>query len=185
LLDAFLKFVDPVLDGESTDSDHTKEIEIFSFDQTILRSAPSSLRSDSSSQARSEHTPFTIIKPLDRTSPKLLQASCAGTLYNKIEISLCQPGGKSSSNADQWKKVVYLKITLEKAFLSRVHLVADPTLHFFGRATQYPVLSPEVLNVGPLEEVDLTYQKIQWLYKGGTGTLNISGEWDLTRNSGT
>ena len=33
--------------------------------------------------------------------------------------------------------------------------------------------------MGPLEELDLTYRKIQWTYKGGGGNANISGTWNL------
>jgi len=66
--------------------------------------------------------------------------------------------------------------------ISRVHLVGDPSLHRFGRTTDFPIAATELLNAGPLEEIELTYQKIDWLYKGGSGALNINGKWNLTSN---
>lgn len=186
LLDAFLKFEEPALVGESTDGDHSSEIEILSFEQSILRAAPSTGAKSGGSdtgKATSEHQPLTVVKLLDKASPKLYQAASAGTVYGKATLSICQPSGTTTTTSDQWKKVVVLQIVLNNVYISRVHLVGDPALHTFGRSKTFPITDGALLNMGPLEEIDLSYKKIDWLYKGGTGTQNINGKWNLLTNS--
>jgi type VI secretion system Hcp family effector len=186
LLDAFLKFEEPTLPGESTDTLHSTEIEILSFEETIVRPTMTpGGTSESTTKVRSEHKPLTIIKPLCKASPKLHQAACAGTVYKKATLSLCQPLGTSKTTSDRWKKIEYLQVKLGTVHITRVHLVGDPALHYFGRATNFPIVAGSVLEMGPIEEIDLTYQTIEWLYKGGTGALNISGKWNLQTNSAT
>jgi len=112
-LDAFLKIETPNTDGESTDKLHLNEIEIVSFEQTITRSSGGNLDS-SAEKAHSKHRGITIIKPLDSTSPKLLQAACQGTVFGKISLFLCQSSGTSKTTSDRWKKIVYFEIVMEK-----------------------------------------------------------------------
>lgn len=185
LLDAFLKLEEPALAGESTDDGHGGEIEILSFEQSILRAAPSSGAAAGTSdtgKSTSDHQPMTVVKLLDKASPKLYQAASAGTIYGKATISICQPSGTTKTTSDRWNKVVVLQLTLSHVYISRVHLVGDPALHAFGRSKEFPITDGALLNMGPLEEIDLTYKKINWLYKGGTGTQNISGKFNLLTN---
>ncbi len=185
LLDAFIKIEEPKLEGESTDADHTGEIEVLSFSQQITRSSLLGAAGENARRAQSEHTPVTVIKPLDKASPKLYQAACAGTIYKKVTLSLCQPGGSSSDATSKWKKVVYWEMTLENVHISRIHYVADPSLHLFGdsEGRTFPLLNGEATQMGPLEEFDLKFEKIKWLYKGGTGQQKISGSWNLLANA--
>ena len=188
LLDAFLKFETPALPGESTYSTHTDEIEILSFEQTIIRpplSAGVKAGSAEAKKARSDHKPWTIIKPLCKASPKMYQASCAGTVYTKATLTLCHPNGTSKTSSDAWKKIVYFQVVLGGVTISRVHLVGDPGLHHFGRATDFPITAGSALDMGPIEEIDLTYQTVEWLYKGAKGNANFSGKWNLKTNSST
>ncbi|MCH8829430.1 MAG: type VI secretion system tube protein Hcp [Planctomycetes bacterium] len=183
-LDAFLKIETPKTDGKSTDKEHSDEIEIVSFEQTITRSSGGN-QDSSAEKSHSKHRGITVIKPLDSTSPKLLQAACQGTVFGKISLFLCQSSGTSKTTSDRWKKIVYFEIVMEKVYISRMHLVGDPSLQHLGRSDEFPILSGAALEMGPLEELDLTYQKIQWLYKGSTGALNITGKWNLQTNSAT
>lgn len=185
MLDAFLKFDGPALEGESTDKNHPKEIEVISFDQSIVRTAPATNKAGTAEKARSEHKPLTIVKILDKASPKIYEAACKGTKFAKAILSVCQPSGTSKTTSDSWKKVTYWQVTMETVHISRVHLAGDPALHRFGRATDFPIAAGEVLNMGPLEEIDLTYEKIEWLYKGGSGTMNFVGKWNLKTNAPT
>lgn len=187
LLDAFLKFEEPALEGESTDKGHLKEIEILSFEQAVVRTAPAGGGKDSAaeSKARSEHQPMTIIKVLDKASPKIYQAACAGTVYGKVTLSVCQPSGTAKTSSDSWKKVTWWEVTMTKVRVSRIHCVGDPGLHRMGRATDFPISSGAALAMGPLEELDLTYETIKWLYKGGSGTMNFVGQWNLKSNAPT
>ncbi|HBN77336.1 MAG TPA: hypothetical protein DD473_16305 [Planctomycetaceae bacterium] len=178
LLDSYLKLTEPTLDGESTDTLHEKEISIVSFEQIINRANMLSQNdAGTENKSRSEHSPFRIIKLLDKTSPKLLEAACKGTLYKKAVLSLCQPNASSGTTSSSWKKAVYFEVTLENVHITRVHLMGDPTNVPSG------IMNSEILQMGPLEQIDLSYRKIKWLYKGGTGTINISGSWNLGTNS--
>jgi type VI protein secretion system component Hcp len=62
--------------------------------------------------------------------------------------------------------------------------VGDSTIHL-------PVLKAPLLNsglvaaMGPVEEIDLSYQKIKWMYKGSTGTANLPGTWSITERKGS
>lgn len=180
LLDAFMKFEEPSLMGESRNAEHTDEISILSLDHAILREPlAAGSKAGTNQKPRSEHRPVTIIKQLDKASPKLYQACCQGTVYQKVTIYFRQPGRDGNPN----NRVVYLEILLEGVNITRAHLVGDPKLQQFGKTSLYTVDSAELIDLGPLEEVDLNYTKIQWLYKGETGKMNISGKWDLTANA--
>ena len=171
LLDCYLKLTDPALEGENTDDLHAKEIGVFSFEHVITRADFASAGdSETAAKPRSDHAPIRIIKPLDKTTPKLLEAACKGTLYKQGVLSFCQSSGTSDNTSSSWKKIVYFEVTLEQVYITRAHLMADPRLS-------------DVNALGPLEEIDLSYRKIKWLYKGGTGKANISGGWNLATNS--
>ena len=184
LLDAFLKFESPVIAGESTDAKNLAQIEILSFEQTVVRAQSSTgVVADATPKGRAQHSALTIIKPLDKSSPKLFEAACKGTLYAKVTMSVCQPLGKTNAAASTWKKQVYFEITLEQVHVSRVHLVGEPKLHSLGLSVPFSMMAGSTYDVGPLEEIDLTYQKIKWDYKGGTGVANVTGTWSLLANT--
>ncbi|MEQ8788336.1 MAG: type VI secretion system tube protein Hcp [Pirellulaceae bacterium] len=184
LLDAFLKIDQPAITGGSTDSLFAGQIEIISFSQAIERTRPLTPTGSASpgNYARSEHKPITIIKEIDMSSPKLYQAACAGTTYDTAVITLCQPSGTTQQTSDNWKKIPYMQITLTQVNITRAHLVGDPRLHPFGASEHYPLIAGEVTAMGPVEEIDLAYQVIQWNYKGGTGSLNVTGGWSVVGN---
>ena len=184
LLDAFLKFETPAIAGESTDSKNVAQIEILSFEQTVARAQNSTgVVADASPKGRAQHSALTVIKPLDKSSPKLFEAACKGTLYGKVTLSVCQPLGKVKDATSTWKKQVYFEITLEQVHVSRVHLVGEPKLHAMGLALPFGMVAGSAYDVGPVEEIDLTYQKIKWDYKGGTGTANVPFTWSLLANT--
>ncbi len=185
MLDAFMKIEGPNLAGESTDQEFTGEIELFSFDQTIVRGATAGKAGTSDVQrGAGELKPMTIVKPLDLTSPKLLQAAAAGTVYDKLTLSVCQPSGTSKEQSDRWQKKPYLVIVLQKVHITRMHLTGDPALHFFGRQNSFP-FAKDIMECGPLEEIDWAFKKIAWAYKGGTAQKNITGTWNLETNRPT
>lgn len=182
-LDAFLKLEEPALKGESTDDLHADEIEILSFEQTVKR--PRSATDGGTGETRkgtTECSAITILKPLDGATPKLMESACSGTIYKKATITLCQPSAKSDGKRTAWKRITYFEISLQNVQISRVRLVGDPTIHL--PVVQAPLLnSGLVAAMGPVEEVDLSFQKIKWMYKGSTGTANLSGMWSITERS--
>jgi type VI secretion system secreted protein Hcp len=178
-LDAFLKLDEPLLKGESTDDLHSDEIEILSFEQTVKRPrAASDSTQPDNRRGTTECSAITILKALDGSTPKLMESSCAGTIYKKATLTLCQPSAKSDGKRTDWKRITYFEVALQNVQITRVRLVGDPTIHL-------PVLQAPLLNsglvaaMGPVEEVDLSYQKIKWTYKGSTGTANLTGMWSI------
>ena len=127
---------------------------------------------DNKSRSRPELSALRVIKLLDKTSAKLLEAACKGTLYKKATISLCQPSGTVDTSSS-WKRIVFFEILLQQVHISGVRLMGDPRLHYNS------IGAGDVMEMGPLEEVDLSFRKVKWTYKGGTGKSNITGAWSL------
>ena len=177
-LDAFMKIEEPQLAGESTDNLLTGQIEILSFEQAIVRRSQlgtAASESQAKTKATAEHLPIRIIKPLDKTSPKLMEAISKGTVYKRVTLSLCQPSGTTDTSSSSWKRIVYLEVKLEGVHLASFRFLGDPDLHY----TALPGV------FGPVEELELAYKKITWMYKGGSGSANISGSWNLGTNAPT
>lgn len=182
LLDAFLKLVGQ--DGESTDSLHGKEIEIFSFEQTVTRTRKTASGTGDKSVWSTELSVVTVLKPVDSASPKLVAGACATrpTMYPEATISVCHSGGKSTETSDKWKKICYYEMVLKDVYVARVHMVGDPRVHLLGKAHAYPVIPGDLALVGPLEEIDLAYREVDWKYKGNDGTKNITGSFKLPKS---
>ena len=187
-LDAFmcLKTSAGDLKGEGTDELFPDQIEILSFDQTILRTDKGKVSKSGTADidgGKYQFKPITIIKLLDQTSPKLYAALCNGTTFTEVTLNLCQPSGTSKDNSDRWTKKPYLIITLSAAILTRVHLAGDPSRHYFGgEGALYPP-SGSMMGMGPLEEIEFSPGKIKWEYKGGSGNLNINANWNMRTNT--
>lgn len=176
-LDAFMKIEEPPLAGESTDVDHVNQIEILSFEQVVQRSTGSSTSAagESGKKLAAHLSPVRVIKQLDKATPKLMEAAAKGTIYNKVTLTLCQPGGTADTDSSSWSKVIYYQVILEKAHVSSIRWIGDPSLHY----------SSIPGGIGSSEELELAFRKISWMYKGGSGTANISGTWNLNTNAPT
>lgn len=111
-----------------------------------------------------------------------MESACIGTIYKKATITLCQPSAKSDGKRTAWKRITYFEISLQNVQITRVRLVGDPTIHL--PVVQAPLLNSGIVAaMGPVEEVDLSFQKIKWMYKGSTGTANLPGSWSITERS--
>lgn len=159
--DAFLK-VDGV-DGESTDDKHKSWIEILSFSAGATQ--PASATRSSSGGASAERVDlhdFSIVKALDKASPKLFEACCTGKHFKEIKIELCRAGGD---------KVKYMEYKLEEAIVHSIR----------------PGGSSHGAETLPLEEVSFDYGKIQMTYTqqkraDGSGGGSVPAGWDATAN---
>jgi type VI secretion system secreted protein Hcp len=162
--DAFLK-IDGI-PGESTDDKHKDWIEILSYSHGL--SQPSS-GAQSSGGARSaervNHQDFSIVKTLDKASPKLALSCCTGAHIKEIKLELCRATGD---------KQKYMEYKLSDVIVSSVRP---------GGAAQ----GGETL---PLEEVSFNYGKIEWTYtatdhKTGKPAGDVKANWDLVANKGS
>lgn len=175
-LDAFMKIEQPGLPGESTDGDHATEIEILSFEHNILRPTATGAKQGTDSKKPIAHlSPVRLIKQLDKATPKLLEASCKGTIFGKVTLALCQPTGTADQALTAWGKLVYFEVVLEKVHVASIRCLGDPALHY----TALPS------TLGPAEELELGFRKIKWMYKGASGSANIGSSWNLDTNAAT
>jgi type VI secretion system secreted protein Hcp len=161
--DAFLKIA--TIPGESTDDKHADWIEILSYSHGVSQPISGSVSSGGSRSAeRVDHQNFSIVKTLDKASPKLALACCNGEHINEVKVELCRAGGD---------KTKYMEYKMSDVMVSSVRP---------GGASQ----GAENL---PLEEVTFSYGKIEWTYtetdhKTGKPKGDIKSHWDLVANKG-
>lgn len=162
-LDAFLKLETQT--GESTDTLHDKEIEILSFEQTTSRYRKDS--NDTGTWAFNLSV-VTIIKPLDASSPRLMEAvTQSAKTFSKATISVCRMKGDSTQSPDKWKKIDYFTIVLTDVYITRIQLIGDARIRSFGGDEIHRFYPEDLSAIGPLEQVDLNYKKMTWTYIGG------------------
>lgn len=161
--DAFLKI--GTIPGESTDDKHKDWIEILSYNHGLEQKSSGSQSSGGARSAeRCNHEDFTIVKALDKASPKLAYACCRGEHIQEITVELCRATGD---------KQPYMSYKMNDVIVSAVR----PG----GSASGEEAL--------PLEEVSFNYGKITWKYtmtdhKTGRPAGNVENNWDLTSNKG-
>ena len=158
--DAFLK-IDGV-DGESTDAKHKGEIEILSFHWGVSQAITGTVSSAGTfSGQRADLTALSVVKQLDKASPKLAQACAAGDHMKSATLTLCRAGGD---------KQPYMKYKLSDVLLESVRT---------GGAS-----SGE--GGVPTEEVGLRYGKIEFEYTvigtDGKPAGTVPGGWNLKEN---
>jgi len=159
--DAFLE-IDGI-PGESTDDAHPDWIEILSYSMGIAQAASASASSGGGASAeRANFQDFSIVKALDKASPKLAVACADGTHISSVVLELCRAGGGQS-------EVHEYKLT-------------DCIVSSFR-----PGGSGQGGETLPLEEVSFNYGKIEWNYiqqkrADGSGGGNVAAGWDLEKN---
>ena len=157
--DAFVKF--DGINGESTDSKHSGWIEAIQYNTGASQKVSSTASSaGGASSERTNVRPFTFTKQVDSSSPKLFQACCAGTHFNKIVIAINRSGGD--------EKVKFMEYKLSNCIIS------DISTH--GGSDGFPSESISI-NFG---KIIVTYVKQR--REGGGPAGNISAGWDLQRN---
>lgn len=161
--DAFLKL--DGIPGESTDKAHTGWIELVEFHHGMDQPGASTRSSSGAPAAeRVNHTAFTIVKELDKATPKLSVYCCNASPIAKAELEVCRATGE---------KICYMKYQFENIVITSVNLV--------GEAKAEGSI--------PLERVAMNYGKITWTYtetdhKTGKAKGNVEGHWDLDDNTG-
>lgn len=155
--DCFLKIEE--IPGESTDDKHKDWIELLSFSHGISQTSSGAVSSGGSLSAeRCDHQDFSIVKTLDKASPKLNLFCCSGKEVDKVSVELCRAGGD---------KEKYMEYIMTKAIITSVRP---------GGSSQ----GGEAL---PLEEVTFKYRKIDWIYTPESEGA-IPAFWDLETNKG-
>jgi type VI secretion system secreted protein Hcp len=161
--DSFLK-IDGI-PGESQDSKHKDWIEILSFSHGVSQ-ASTGTRSGvgAATGQRTDHSDFSIVKQLDKTSPKLALFCCNGKHIKEVKLELCRATGE---------KQKYMEYKMEDVIISSVRPGGQG-------AGNDPV---------PLEEVSFNYGKITWTYtatdhKTGKSLGDVKADWSTVENKG-
>ncbi|MBN2592648.1 MAG: type VI secretion system tube protein Hcp [Sedimentisphaerales bacterium] len=160
--DAFLKI--DVIPGESTDDKHKDWIEISSFNHGLSQMSSGSRSSGgAASSQRCDHQDFSVVKALDKSSPKLALACCTGEHIKKIQVELCR------ATKDKTK---YMEFTMSDVIVSSVR----PGGSASGEAL-------------PVESVSFNYGKIEWIYTltdhaTGAPKGDVKAHWDTKQNKG-
>jgi type VI secretion system secreted protein Hcp len=155
MFDAFLK-IDGI-EGESPDSKHGKEIQLLSF--SFGADQPTSGHTGGGSGAGKVNMhDLSIVKQVDKASPKLLVACCTGQAIKSAVLTARKAGGDQQD---------YMVVTLSDVVVSN-HTTA-------GQAAGTDGL--------PNEQVSLNFTKINFEYKeqGADGSLKgtVAGGFDV------
>ena len=158
--DAFIK-IDGI-EGESKDDGHKGWVEILNFSHGVSQATTGTASSTGSGAGqRCDMTPFHFAKQLDKASPKL-NAFCAGAdAVKTVDVELCRAGGD---------KQLYMKYKLSDCIISSVQV---------GGASAGD-------GGVPIEEVGITYGKIEWEYtvigNDNKPAGKVPAGWDLGAN---
>ncbi|MCU0577717.1 MAG: type VI secretion system tube protein Hcp [Desulfobacterota bacterium] len=151
--------------GESTDDKHKDWIEVLSMHSGVSQPASGSASTAGGRSAeRCNHSDFSIVKTLDKSSPKLALFCCNGKHIPSVKIELCRAAGD---------KTKYMEYILSDVIISSYR----------------PGGSAQGGETLPLEEVSFSYGKIEWVYtatdtKTGKPSGDVKAYWDLTANKG-
>lgn len=155
--DAFVKIEG--VPGEALDDQYRDWIEITSYNFGTHQSTSATASSaGGASSGRTTMTNFVFTKALDKSSCKLIEASCAGEHLKEVRFVLCRAGAS---------KLKYFEVILEEV------IIAD-----YMQSASSGV---------PLEIVQLDYGRIKTTYTqqkrsdGGAGG-NVTGGWDRIGN---
>ncbi len=161
--DAFLKIEG--IPGESTDDKHKDWIEILSFSWGVSQPSSGSASSGGARSAeRCNHQDFSIVKTLDKASPKLFLNCANGSHIKEITLTLNRATGDKSK---------YMEYKLSDSIVASVR----------------PGGASHGGDQLPTEEVSFNYGKIELIYteadhKTGKPKGDVKASWDLTTNKG-
>ena len=152
--------------GESTDDKHKDWIEVLSYSHGLSQRSSGNVSTGGGRSAeRCDHEDFTVVKALDKASPKLALYCCNGSHIPKITVQLCRAAGD---------KQKYMEYIMTDVIVSSV----------------WPGGSAENKETGlPLEQATFNYGKMEWVYtetdhKTGKPKGDVKAHWDLAANKG-
>ena len=134
---AYVKIGD--IKGEATDSGHKDWLLIESMNSPIHRTIAPGVKDNQRSRGETVLGDISIIRTLDKSSPKLAEACANGTLYPEVQIDLTTQFGKENRT--------YLTYSLKNCIVT--------SYSFHGSASAQPQ---------PTETVTLSFTDIEWKY---------------------
>lgn len=149
------------VDGESTDADHDKWIEILAYSHGVSQPATGISGTGGQTGGAADFQDLAITKVLDASTPDLNIKCAKGEHIPKIELEICLATGD---------KHTFMKYTIEDCVVTSIA----------------PGGSSEG-EVRPLEEVTFAYDKCKWEYtpidnQGNPGSTT-DRTWNLATNA--
>ncbi len=148
------------VDGEATEADHNKWSELLAFEQGYEQpsTGASGLVRRRSSVIVED---ITLVKELDKASPKIAEACLKGKVFDKVEVELTRYFTESGY-------VVYNKFELKNAIV-----------------TSYTIGSEDVNNIYPIETFTLKFEEVKVTYtetdEDGSSMGNVEYEWKVEK----
>lgn len=159
--DAFLKLDN--IPGECTDDKHKDWIEILSYSMGVAQTGGASRSTGGAAAgARADFSDFTVVKQLDKASPKLALFAANATHIPKVSLHLCRATGD---------KTKYMEYTMTDVIVSGY----QPSGQGGGDV--------------PVESVSFNFGKIEYIYtetdhQTGAAKGDIKSHWSLVENKG-
>ena len=161
--DAFLK-VDGI-DSESTDDKHKGWIEIMSFSVGVSQATSGSASSGGARSAeRADMSDFSVVKAIDKSSPKLKLACFKGDHIKSVTLEICRNTGD---------KTKYLEYKMSDVLVTGVQIG--------GSAQGDEVLPVETVTFNP-GKVEFTYTATD--QKTGKASGDVKMHWSVVENKG-
>jgi len=156
--DAFLKIEG--LNGESSDQYHKDWIDLLSYSHGIQ--LPNSGTGGITSPP--VHEDFSVVKELDKASPKLYLHCCNGQRLNQVIMELC----KATGDKQKFMEYVFTDVIISSVRPGGSAQTGEPL---------------------PVEEVTFNYGKIEWTYteydsETGLPIGDVRSYWDIRLNEG-
>ena len=159
--DAFLKIEG--IPGESNDDKHKEWIEVLSYNFSVTQNSSGTASSAGGASAeRANFSDFSIVKVLDKSSPKLFEACATGKHIPTVTLEICRAGGD---------KLKYMEYKLSNVIIS----------------LNRPGGSAHAGETLPVEEIAFNYGKIELAYtqqnrSDGSGAGQVAAGWNLETN---
>jgi len=127
------------IQGEATDQGHKDWVIIQSMSASIHRSIPSGAKDQQRTKGETSLGDIQIVRQLDKSSTKLMEACAAGKFFKEVEIEFC--------TVVKDKQEAYLKYKLYDVIVSSYSIS--------GEASGNPL---------PSEQVSFSYSGVEWTY---------------------
>jgi type VI secretion system secreted protein Hcp len=135
----FIKFEEPGIEGESTASNHAKELQVLSWSHGFHQpTSPTRSSAGGGTVEKANHQDFSFTKYIDASTDDLLKMCWNGKQIGKATFCAYRANGDNTA-------VKYLEITMEKVIVSNIAVS--------GGAGDLPT-----------ESISLSYGKVQYSY---------------------
>jgi len=163
-------------EGESTDTGHSKWIDVESVSLGSVNSVTASRGVQSS--GRGDLKPVVFTHLVDKATPKIQEFCASGQNIKQVQIAVCRQA--------QGKQVPFLEVKLENVKVVKAEIVGIPEAQEQqGTAVAGCLFAPKPAEV--FEEVAMIPTKITWKYTGvkpdGSKSGAVESSWDQSKNA--